>query len=240
MAITNKKLRQAVNMVNTIHDTSGLYALQQSNIKYLDAIFLKDEQLQVLSTYDIKQFPQSHIQQFCLSRGIYCLPTTELIEFLKQEIGKQRMGNIAIEIGAGNGAISRELNIIATDSYMHNDLNVQVHYKRSKQPITKYGNNIHKLDAEQAIKKFTPKTVIGSFITHKFKEERRFEAGNMYGVEEEAIIQVGTKYIFIGNEETHKEKYVKKLFPDYKQHKFDFLICKVIDQKKNVIWIWNA
>ena len=65
--------------------------------------------------------------QFCLSRGIHCLPTLELIEFLKEEIGIQRLGKIAIEIGAGHGAIAKALNIISTDSFQHHDLNIKTH-----------------------------------------------------------------------------------------------------------------
>jgi hypothetical protein len=239
MTITKKALRQAVNMTNTLHDEQGLYTMKQTNIKYLDNILLKNQELQVLSIHNLRQIPTNDLQQFCLARGIYCLPTLELIEFLKEEIGVQRLGKIAIEIGAGNGAIARSLGIIATDSFMHNDPNVKVHYLRGKQPVTQYGKDVHKLDAEQAINKFNPSCVIGAFITHKFKEEFRADGGNMYGVEEELIVQRGIKYIFVGNEETHKQKYIKKIYPEFRQYKFDFLFHKVVDQRHNVIWIWN-
>jgi len=224
---------------NTNFSKNNLFEITQSDYTYLNNIFLENNELKIHSINIIKQFPYNDIMQFCLSRGIHCLPTLELIDFLNDKIGMQRLGKIAIEIGAGHGAIAKALNIIGTDSFQQNDLNVKAFYAKSKQPTVKYGSRIHKLDAITAIDTFRPSTVIGAFITHKYNKEHCLTEGNMHGVEEEKIIEQGIKYIFIGNKSTHKTKYICKKYPNFKTYQFDWLFAKVKNQTDNVIWIWN-
>ena len=116
---------------------------------------------------------------------------------------------------------------------------IKAFYAKSKQPTVKYGKGIHKLDADEAIDKFTPSTIIGAFITHKYNKEHCLTEGNMYGVAEEKIIEKGIKYIFIGNKSTHQKKYICKKYPNFKTYQFDWLFAKVKNQQDNVIWIWN-
>ena len=224
---------------NNTFNANSLFTLNESDIAYLSDIFLTNGELNILSIKEINQYPYNDIMQFCLSRGIHCLPTLELIDFLKDEIGIQRLGKIAIEIGAGHGAIAQALNIISTDSFQQNDLNIKAFYAKSKQPTVKYGKGIHKLDADEAIDKFTPSTIIGAFITHKYNKEHCLTEGNMYGVAEEKIIEKGIKYIFIGNKSTHQKKYICKAYPNFKTYQFDWLFAKVKNQHDNVIWVWN-
>lgn len=47
----------------------------------------------------------------CHRHGLYCLPTVELADFVRETIG----GRTAIEIGAGNGALAEKIGIHATD-----------------------------------------------------------------------------------------------------------------------------
>lgn len=170
------------------------------------------------------------IKIFIHTHAIYVLPTEELINWLKENI----LGT-AIEIGAGNGSISRALNIPITDSRMQEREDIKIYYQVVGQPLIKYPDDVEKLDAEEAIKKYNPETVLGCFITHKFKEE--IGSGNMYGVEEENILKAVKKYINIGNLTTHGAKPILKL--KHEELYFDWLITRSVNQTENRIFIWN-
>lgn len=185
----------------------------------------------IIKPFDFwKNRDKNEINYFLLQHGIYVIPTTELINWLKENI----IGN-AIEIGAGNGAISRALNIPITDSRMQERDDIKILYAMSGQPVIKYPDDVEKLDAEEAISKYKPDTVIGCFITHKFKEE--IGNGNMYGVEEENILASVKRYINVGNLTTHKSKPILKI----KHHElyFDWLITRSVNQNDNRIFIWD-
>lgn len=173
---------------------------------------------------------RNEINYFLYVHGIYVVPTEELINYLKENI----VGS-AIEIGAGNGAISRALNIPITDSRMQELEEIKMMYAMSGQPVIKYPDDVEKLNSDQAIVKYKPDTVIGCFITHKFKAE--IGNGNMYGVEEENILKSVKRYINVGNLTTHKSKPILKM--KHEEHYFEWLITRAVNQKDNRIFIWN-
>lgn len=177
-----------------------------------------------------KNRDKNEINYFLYVHGIYVIPTDELINYLKENI----IGS-TIEIGAGNGAISRTLNIPITDSRMQEREDIKMHYAMTGQPVIKYPDDVEKLDAEEAIAKYRPDTVIGCFITHKYKEE--IGNGNMYGVEEENILKAVKRYINVGNLMTHKAKPILKM--KHEEHYFDWLITRSVNQSDNRIFIWN-
>jgi len=88
--------------------------LKNENIDYLNNILLENGNLKVVDSSVYDNIPPNHIQLFCLKNGIYQLPTTELINWVKDKID----GRKTIEIGSGNGAFAKGMGIIATDSYM--------------------------------------------------------------------------------------------------------------------------
>lgn len=159
--------------------------------------------------------------------GIYVLPTLELIEFLRANI----VGS-AIEIGCGNGAIGRALGIPVTDSKLQQEPLIAAYYKSINAPIISYPADVEKLDAEAAIQKYKPKTVVGAFITHKYNGKN----GNMYGVIEEKIIQ-SAKYIHVGNNVTHGDKPILK--HPHQSLYFDWLITRSVNQEENRIMIFT-
>lgn len=95
---------------------------------------------------------------------------------------------------------------------------IKMYYLMGGQPVIQYPSDVEKLDAEQAINKYKPDTVIGCFITHKF--DYSTNSGNAFGVQEEFIIKNVRRYINVGNLETHRLKPTRS-----------------VDQSKNRIWV---
>lgn len=173
---------------------------------------------------------ENEMRYFMLQNGIYVMPTTELIDWLKENI----IGN-AIEIGAGNGAIARALGVPITDSMMQQRPEIKLMYQLSGQPVIEYPNDVEKLDAVRAIIKYKPDTVIGAFITHKY--DKMVGDGNMWGIQEEIILEKVKRYINIGNKITHHNKPILK--SPHEEYKFDWLVTRAVNQSENVIFVFN-
>ncbi len=173
---------------------------------------------------------RDELANFLYQHGIYVLPTEELIVWLKNNI----IGT-AIEIGAGNGAISRTLGIPITDSRMQEDPETIAYYRSIGQQTIKYHDDVEKLNAKEAVKKYNPDTVIGGFITHEWRDD--LEHGNYYGVNEEELISNVIRYINIGNLKTHANKPI--LSREHKEYYFDWLITRAAYQKMNRIFVFE-
>jgi len=152
--------------------------LMRSDIKYMYKDLYIDEKLQVLPYSYFKDLEYNHVKQFCVENGIYCLPTIELLNFIKEEIGEEER---VIEIGAGHGAIARELGIKATDSKLQNRVDIKELYIKGKQPIVRYGDNIEMWDGEKAVCRFKPNIVIAAWVTHKYNPKQHVKEGNIWG-----------------------------------------------------------
>ena len=211
--------------------------LVKQDIQYLyNEIYDQNEELKILPYCFYDNIEPTHIRQFCVENGIYCLPTSELIDFLKNEI----KGKKAIEIGAGHGAIGRELQIHATDSCMQLNSEIQILYKSVNQPIVKYGKNVEKYDADDAVYTFKPDIVIAAWVTHKYDPRQRYREGNQWGVREEKILKKVEKYIFIGNTSPHKFKPILDL--PHETFESIMLVSRLFKRNgvKDLIWIWDG
>lgn len=180
--------------------------------------------------YDFyKSLTDNELKYFMLQYGIYVLPTTELIDFLKENT----LSNNTIEIGCGLGCIGRSLNIPITDNRMQEQSDVMFLYAAAKQPVIIYPDDVIKMDAVEAVKHYKPDTVIGAFITHQFNGT----SGNMYGPKEELILENTKRYINIGNLITHKEKPI--LEKPHREFYFPWIVTRSVDQRKNRIFIFD-
>ena len=207
--------------------------ITKCDLTKLKSEILDSEGKLIIKPYSFYQgIDANELKYFMVENAIYVMPTQELIDWLKANIvGK------AIEIGAGNGAIARTLNIPITDSRMQERPEIKWYYETViKQAPIKYHNDIEKLDAIEAIDKYKPDTIIGAFITHKFEES--IGSGNAYGVKEEIILQKVKRYINIGNKITHKEKPILKT--EHKEYYFEWLITRGADQSQNAIFVFDA
>lgn len=215
-----------------IADKNNSTYIEKCDLTDLESQVLDSEKKLIIKPYSFwKNRDLNERRYFMYIHGIYVLPTTELIEFLRSMIiGK------AIEIGAGHGAIARTLGIPITDSRMQESPEIKFIYQMGGQPPISYHDDIEKLDAIEAVKKYEPDTVIGAFITHKF--DPKIGNGNALGVDEMKMMQkIKRRYINIGNKHTHKDKPLLKI--PHTEYQFDWLITRSVNQYQNVIFVFD-
>lgn len=187
--------------------------------------------LQLLPAAWWRQFSQEEIAVFCHRHAIYCVPTTELVAWLRERLAGRR----AIEIGAGTGVLADALGIPATDNRMQEWPEVAAHYQRTRQPVIEYGANVEKLDAEVALARYRPEVVLAAWVTHKYKPSEHWREGNMHGVEEQKILRQA-EYIFVGHAHVHRHKpLLAHAHETFEPH---WLVSRATSQGKNQIRVW--
>lgn len=210
------------------------YILPRHDVAYLDEQLLNENgNLKILDFAFYSTIPDEHLTVWCHNKGIYCLPTTELIEWLKLHV----IPNKTIEIGSGNGAIGRALNIPMTDACLMRKPEIMLYYKMTAQPVTHYPFDIIELEAIDAVHTYKPSVVIGSWITHKYDQRQHYRSGNAYGVDEILVIKNVNKYIMIGNEKVHELKPALEL--PHKKYKFPWLLSRSLRHENNIIYVWE-
>ena len=167
--------------------------------------------------------------------AMYSFPTVELVQWIKDEIGERS----AIEIGAGHGALAAALDIRATDNCMQAEPAIAASYLASGQKPIIYGENVERLSAKDAVAIFKPQVVVACWVTHLFREDRRAAGGNVFGVgvDEEALIDACETYIFIGNEQVHRNKSIwdrphRIIYPEW-------LYSRAHNGTKEFIAVWG-
>jgi hypothetical protein len=207
------------------------------NIKHLEDLMIHDGKIVPVPFSMIKDIPQEEISLFCHKHALYQFPTTELIDFIRNEIG----GESAIEIGAGNGCIGRSVGIIMTDNMMQTWDDIKKVYSVTGQPTITYGKDVEDIPALDAVERFKPKVVVACWVTHKWHEG--MATGNMYGVEEQDMFKLGVgKYIHIGNENHttgHTYKPILNKYP-VKKYRFPWLVSRSMQRELNTIYIFNS
>lgn len=165
--------------------------------------------------------------------AMYSFPTVELVQWIQDEIG----GRSAIEIGSGNGALAAALGIPATDNCMQEDPAIVAVYEAAGQKAIIYGAHVKRMSAAEAVAGYKPQVVVACWVTHLFREDRRSAGGNMFGVDEEALIDACETYIFIGNEQVHRNKSIwdrphRIIYPEW-------LFSRAHNGTKDFIAVWG-
>lgn len=189
------------------------------------------QRMRLLPAATLQAIPLFHLRLWCARHARYGLPTVELVNWLKEQIGTRK----AIEIGSGNGDLAYHLGIHGTDNYCQRRPEVRAYYAILRQKTTDPTKEIEELDAVDAIKKHKPDLVIGSWITSKHKDPLSTD-GNMFGPDEDDILAL-TEFIHIGNELVHGTKTI--LAKKHEEHRFPWLVSRSGDQSKNVIYRWS-
>lgn len=215
---------------------SPFRVMDRRNVDYMKPILFDDNgRLKVLPAEVYKQFPHEDIVQFSHDHGIYGYPTTELVEFIAEELGASRRNTI--EIGAGNGVLSDALAITGTDSMMQSEPGVAAYYNLFGQPQVTYGPNVKRYDGNTAVDLYKPSAVVAQWVTHLYNPLEHWREGNMYGVDEAKILKKVRKYIFIGNDAPHSRKPILSL--PHREIRADWIVSRAFDPALNVIWIWE-
>ena len=204
------------------------------DVSYLNKeLYDENGHLKIKDASFYEGIPHTHLMLWCHQHGQYGLPTTELIAWLKNHV----IEGATIQVGAGNDSIGRTLGIPFTDSCLMKVPEVAAYYAMGGQPITKYPDDIIELEAAAAIKKYKPKVVIGCWITHLYREDEHFRGGNMYGIDEDFILDNVDKYIVIGNNKTHDKKRI--IERKHTTHKFPWLFSRSMYPLENMIYVWE-
>jgi hypothetical protein len=196
----------------------------------LDALLLDASgYMKLLPSEEILQYPHEQLRCWCHRHSRFTLVTSELIDWLKQQIGSQH----TIEIAAGKGDICYHLGIRGTDSYAqlaHDD-----YFRATGQiPVVPHPN-IEKREAVQAVKKYKPKVVVASWATQRYVVDKHL--GISYGIDEQKILDLVKTYIHIGNDNSHNAKPILKR--SHTKHRFPWLITRAAEPQKNAIWIFK-
>jgi hypothetical protein len=182
-----------------------------------------------------EEIPPNTLRLWCHIYARYGIPTVELLGWLRNYIGNRK----AIEIGSGTGDLARHLGIPATDNRMQEWPEIRAYYHALQQPVIHYPSWVEALDALDAVRKYKPDIVIGSWITQWISplEAPPEGGGSVYGVREADMLNLGVTYIMIGNEDLHGRKEILKL--PHKTYRFRFLRSRAVDPSKNLIYVWE-
>lgn len=140
------------------------YILPNENVDYLDDLLLNNGLVQVVPAIVLSAIPPVHLSIWGNKTGVYCLPTVELIDWLRNKIA----GRSAIEICSGNGAIGRALGIPRTDSYNQTTPQMLAYYTLYNQTPIFPPEDVQKFEANEAVDHFKPEVVVGSYVTQKY------------------------------------------------------------------------
>lgn len=199
---------------------------------------LDGRHLKIMPSEFYRQFRQNELSAFCLMMGLYCLPTTELLEKLNSLILEASPERNAIELGAGNGAIGRGLGIRSTDSFMQDDPRIQALYAATGQPPVTYGDNVEQLDANSAVEALRPAVTVAAWLTHKYDPALHDLGGNMFGVDEGTILRQVKRYIVVGNLSVHSKKPIMGQVSQVIRG--DYLFSRSINHpEENAIFVWD-
>lgn len=205
--------------------------LAKRDISDLENIALKNGKLTIQPASFYGKYSQEQLSCFCVKHAFYQLPTVELMDWIYDQI--KNFHSNTIEICAGNGVIGRSLGIRMYDNFMQELPEVEAFYKAISQPTINYGDDVQRIDANEAIEVYKPVNVIGSWVTQRYEKG----CGNVYGPKENEILEKVDKYIHIGNENTHFEKIILK--QPHKAYHFPWLFSRSMNKNGNVIYVWG-
>lgn len=189
--------------------------------------------LQLLPSMAYDQIDPIALRIWCHRNYRYGLPTTELIQWLKNLIA----GRSAIEIGAGAGDLCYHLGIPGTDSKVQEEPWMIDYYKLCGQTPVRYPSWVRRIDALEAVRAFQPQVVVASWVSQISAHDRDMN-GFIRGVDEGALLDTGVTYVFIGNRNVHQAKRI--LSRKHEEHEPYFLKSRAALPDLNVVYVWRG
>lgn len=181
-------------------------------VGYLDERFLDEEgHLRIVPAADYDAVDRVDLRLWCHHHAFYGLPTSELVAWLSERLAGRR----AIEIGSGNGALGRALGIPRTDSYLQEagtNPVVDFMHGATGQPRVRYGDDVERLEAKDAVRKYRPLVVVGMWISEKCDPSKPVpkHGGNMFGVNDAWILERVEEYILVSNLAVHGHRAIAR------------------------------
>lgn len=181
----------------------------------------------------LQKIDRETMRLWCHQRAVYLAPSIELIGWLRARIARRT----AIEIGAGNGSVGRALGIPTTDNKCQSWPEVREYYRMCGQPTVQYPDDIEELTALDAVAKYRPQVVVACWVTHIYREEEPERGGNMYGIDEDALLESGIEtYIHVGATSSHLNKRI--LSRPHEEVRPSWLFGRGAPEDR-VIWVWD-
>lgn len=216
---------------------SQVVKINEEKVREIESQVMENGILKVMPSEFYRQFDQMDLFCFCAKNGIYGLPTFELLNKLNELILEASPTRNAIEIGSGCGVLGRGLGIQCTDNHMQSDPMMQMYYAMGGQEVVQYGEHVAKISGNDAVDHYRPEVVVACWVTHLYREDRHELGGNMFGVDEELLVQKIKRYVFVGNLKTHAQKPL--LNRPHKIIRGDFIFSKSVHADQNVILVWD-
>jgi len=213
--------------------------LARKDVSYLDRVLFDDsKRLRQVPSSLLEKLDYQDLRIWCHLNGVYALVTNELVDWLAEFIN----GRTAIEIGSGNGALGRALRVPKTDSYIQRRTDVMLMYMMSGQPLVQYGEDVERLEALEAVSRYTPQVVFGAWVTHWIDPYLPAPpgGGSMYGVRElELLAQPSVEaYVVVGNKQIHGYKPICSI--SHQVHQFPWLWSRSGSPEDNAIFVWQG
>jgi hypothetical protein len=211
----------------------GIPAIHLAELKKLDRLLLGDDGcMKLLPSAELHRVPHEALFAWCVFRARYQIPSTELVEFLRELID----GRSVIEIAAGNGDLGHHLGIRMTDSALQTRPEIRAHFAALGQKPTDPPPGVERIDANAAVRKYTPKVVVGAWVTQLVREGD--PTGSPYGVDELAILRSVDCYIHIGNDAVHGAK--RALRQPHRIFRPGCMFSRGFDPRLNAIYVWGC
>lgn len=178
-------------------------------VEIVDSIVGKDGKIYPIPYSLIENDTLDTLNYVMQALGLYTFPTLELCEWLSSQIddNPEFEPHSAIEICGGTGWIGRQLGIPSTDvKNMENPLVKDVMLEQASMP-TIYADDVETLEASDAVNKYQPDIVIGSYVTSKQlvdKIDRKramtigFYMPSFHGVIEQNLMDEARKEVKVG------------------------------------------
>lgn len=174
------------------------FAAYQAARNAMDQALLgEDGLLRILSVENYVQWPFEFLRLWMHELGYFVLPTVELVAWFRDQIGNRS----ALEICAGSGVLGRALGVRSIDARIHKKPLVRAQYAELGQPVPCIGQHVEDLEALEAVEKYSPQVVFGTYVTERFRPgDPPSKKASIYGVDESAILRRVETYIVVGSE----------------------------------------
>ncbi len=201
----------------------------------LDAACLAGGVLQPMPSAFYASRDPSELAAWAIANGFYCLPTTELIAWLREQIA----GETAIEVGAGHGAIGRALGIPVTDSRQQERPEVAELYRGMGQPPVRYPADVEALTALEAAEKYRPRVIVAAWTTWRYDPRNHDRGGNVNGIDESKLLgkRFLSRYIQVEHARVHARRPIQTR--RHATHRLPFLWSRSVD-RLDVVRVWGS
>lgn len=201
----------------------------------LDAACLSGGVLQPMPAAFYASREPSELAAWSIANGFYCLPTVELIDWLREQIA----GETAIEVGAGHGAIGRALGIPITDSRQQERPEIVALYEgQLGQGVVRYPDDVEKLTALEAAEKYRPSVVVAAWTTWRYDPRNHHRGGNVNGIDESKLLgkRYLSRYIQVEHARVHARRPIQ--LRRHTTHRLPFLWSRSLD-RLDLVRVWG-